>query len=349
MGRFSSYTRFFQRTRSLSSFSRVSGGFAGGRNPRFVPYYVYAIGGGGVVLLGSLGYTYYTHLDRAPLTGRRRWIATTAEWEASLGHAEYKQLLHQYHPDILPPQHRASITLHRVGAAIAASSLQFAQRHGLQSYVETYKNNPYTFTVVKSDSVANAFVLPGNHVFLFTGLLRYIHSEDELAAVLGHEVAHNLARHAGEKISGGILLQLLGMLAWWVDPSGALYYWLVPAAALFRELPNSRTQEMEADQIGLQITAGACYEPQAAKRLFVAMSQDDKGSTTGPEFLSTHPSHATRIEQIDEWIPHAVRQVRLADEWYDTRCQSVRDRMRHARQLASEEASARERKEEMGS
>jgi len=190
--------------------------------------------------------------------------------------------------------------------------------------------------------MANAFVLPGNHVFLFTGLFKYLKSEDDLAAVLGHEVAHNLARHAGEKISGSVLMNIVGIFAWvFLDPS--FYYWLFPAASLLKDLPNSRKQETEADQIGLHITAQACYDPHAAKRLFLALEEEEKKGVHGPEFLSTHPSHTRRVEKMDSWIPEVLQHARQVDANYDERCMLVRERMAQARQQAAIEVTARER------
>jgi predicted Zn-dependent protease len=98
---------------------------------------------------------------------------------------------------------------------------------------------------VRSDT-ANAFVLPGNHVFMFTGLFQYTRNEDDLAAVLGHEVAHNLCRHSGETISSSLVVNLLARSSLMLDPSGLFVTILLPAATLSRELPQSRTQETEA-------------------------------------------------------------------------------------------------------
>ena len=86
-------------------------------------------------------------------------------------------------------------------------------------------NPPYTYTVIRS-SDANAFVLPGNHVFVLTGLFKYVRDEDELASIMGHEMAHNLARHAGERLSDTILLSILHRLSLFIDPSGTLLTFL---------------------------------------------------------------------------------------------------------------------------
>jgi predicted Zn-dependent protease len=280
---------------------------------------------------------YYAFLDEAPITKRKRWIATSPQWEWELGDQEYRQLLKAYQYDVLLPNHRASVTLNRVGQRIAAAAEQFAKEHDIQSY----NTKPYTYTVIRSD-MANAFVLPGNHVFLMTGLFRHVHDEDELAIILGHETAHNLARHVGEKISGSLVVNLLARLSLLVDPSGILFTLILPTASLFRELPNSRVQEMEADEIGLLLAAQACYDPRAAKRVFVNMKQEHQ-QLAPPEFLSTHPSHDTRIANFDTLIPRALEQMKGNDG--GERCRNLRRNMEMARRAAAHEAAWRERRQ----
>jgi len=153
-----------------------------------------------------------------------RLLATSADWEANMGHDQYKQLLQQYKGDILPKDHRASVTEQRVGSRIAAAAQKCSKEWGVQS-TNNKIGSPFTYTVVRSED-ANAFVLPGNHVFVLTGLFKYCHDEDELASVLGHETAHNLARHAGERVSENILMTIIKRLALVLDPSGILFAFL---------------------------------------------------------------------------------------------------------------------------
>ena len=306
-----------------------------------------------VSTVGLLGYSYYAYLDEVPLTHRKRWIATSPEWEAHLGDQEYRKLLAHFQSkgQVLPPDHRASMTVQRVGSSIAQAAQKFAREHDTASHRSSSTGNKpsYTYTVVRSD-MANAFVLPNNHVFVMTGLFRYIQNEDDLAAVIGHEFAHNLARHAGEKMSSSFVINLLARLSLLVDPSGVLMTIFVPATTLLRDLPHSRTQETEADQIGLYLAAEACYDPRAAKRVFAAMKQGMESSGGGsgggvspPEFLSTHPSHDSRISNFDDWLPDAMK-VYQGDTFSDgDRCRHVRQQMQAARKEAAHRAAARER------
>jgi metalloendopeptidase OMA1, mitochondrial len=326
---------------SRSRGSGAGGGGGGGSGSSGnIPPYIYVGVGATTLVCASC---YFAFLDEAPLTKRKRWIATSPEWERKLGDQEYQQLLASFRKQqgrgdnnnniILPPNHRASVTVQRVGSRIAQASLVLAKQYNLQYYYNS--KIPYTYTVVRSD-LANAFVLPGNHVFVMTGLFRHVRNEDELAAVLGHEVAHNLARHAGEKVSSSVVMNILARLSLLLDPSGVVLALLLPAAALFRNLPNSRTQEMEADQIGIHLAAEACYDPRAAKTVFAAMKADADAATAGnrspPEFLSTHPSHDSRISNFDAWLPEAMTRFEGDD---GARCATVRRAMAQARAHAA--------------
>lgn len=287
----------------------------------------------------SIGYIYYAYLDEVPLTHRKRWIATSPTWECHLGDQQYQSMLKEFQKKgaILPADHRATVTVKRVGSRIAKAANKFAQEHQM-AYISS---SPYTYTVVRSD-MANAFVLPNNHVFVFTGLFRYIQNEDDLAAVIGHETAHNLARHAGERVSGSFVVNLIARMSLLVDPSGSLFAVILPAASLFRDLPHSRTQETEADQLGIFLAAEACYNPRAAKRVFAAMKEGAAGSSSPPEFLSTHPSHETRISNFDNWMPDAMK-VFEGDAFSDgDRCRHVRQQMKAARKKAADQATVRE-------
>lgn len=173
-----------------------------------------------------------------------------------------------------------------------------------------------------------------------TGLFQYARDEDELASVLGHEMAHNLARHVGEKVSGNLIVQILAQLSLLVDPSGTIMMLFLPAANLLRELPHSRIQELEADLIGMHLAAKACYDPAAAKRVFGRMQADSSQNLRAPQFLSTHPSHESRLKKMDEWLPETNR-IWERDE--GETCRHMRNDMELARKLASQRAAQRER------
>ena len=243
-----------------------------------------------------------------PYTNRKRLLATTQEWEANMGHEQYKALLKQYQGDILPKDHRASVTVQRVGSRIATAAQKCSHDWGI---ARNKFSTPFTYTVVRS-SDANAFVLPGNHVFVLTGLFKYCHDEDELASVLGHETAHNLARHAGERASEGLLMSIIRQLALILDPSGMLYAFLIPAEQLFYTLPHSREHEMEADRIGIILASEACYDPRASKRVFsrmkndVAQPSDEKRTLINKSIQEKNRKNTIHLNALIEFTSFAI-------------------------------------------
>lgn len=167
----------------------------------------------------------------------------------------------------------------------------------------------------------------GNHVFFLTGMFKYAQTEDEIGGILGHEMAHNLARHQGEKMSGSAVVGILARLSLLVDPTGSFMMIFLPASQLFSELPNSRTQEREADRIGMYLAAQACFDPEALGRVFARMNQagqdgsDQNLAIKPPEFLSTHPSDTSRIQNMQQWLPDAKR---ILDQDEGHRCRNLR-------------------------
>jgi metalloendopeptidase OMA1, mitochondrial len=167
----------------------------------------------------------------------------------------------------------------------------------------------WEFVVIDDANTVNAFALPGGKVAVYTGLFPVARDEAGLAAVIGHEVAHALARHGAERISEGMLLEIaaVGVSAAISDTSPATQRGIMQAFGLGAEvgvmLPFSRSQESEADRIGLILMAKAGYEPEAALLLWRRMEEQGKGAP--PEFLSTHPSYDTRQQKITMWIAEA--------------------------------------------
>ena len=311
---------------SRTSYSRYESSNSNDNRPPF--YVLFGVGVPVVGITAASVYAYYNCLDYVPYTNRKRLLATTQEWEANMGHEQYKALLKQYQGDILPKDHRASVTVQRVGSRIATAAQKCSHDWGM---ARNKFSTPFTYTVVRS-SDANAFVLPGNHVFVLTGLFKYCHDEDELASVLGHETAHNLARHAGERASEGLLMSIIRQLALILDPSGMLYALFIPAEQLFYTLPHSREHEMEADRIGIILASEACYDPRASKRVFSRMKNDVENEGQPPEFISTHPGYDTRLTLFDQWMPDALT---LYNKDNGNKCRAIRDEMIRARRIAA--------------
>jgi len=154
---------------------------------------------------------------------------------------------------------------------------------------------------VFDDKAVNAFALPGGKIGVFTGLLQVAQTQDQLAAVIGHEVAHVIAGHSSERVSESMAAEL-GISV--VQAStGVDAQMLGVATNVFFLLPNSRTHESEADLLGMDYMAKAGFDPRASVTLWQNMSK--ASSQKPPELLSTHPSDSTRIRQLEQRLPIA--------------------------------------------
>lgn len=241
-------------------------------------------------LLGVMAAVGLFACETVPVTGRKQLILLSASEENRLGISAYDQLLKE---ERLSRDPQLNAMVQRVGQRIAAVA-------GRPDYA-------WEFRVIDKD-VANAFALPGGKVAVYTGILKYAQTETGLAVVMGHEVAHALARHGGERMSRSMLAQL-GLAAVQIglgtsDP--AIVQGIGLAYGVGVELPFDRGQESEADHIGLILIARAGYDPRQAIPFWERMEADKTGQGA-PEFLSTHPSGTTRIAQLRQWLPEALQ------------------------------------------
>lgn len=147
----------------------------------------------------------------------------------------------------------------------------------------------------------NAFALPGGKIGVFTGLLKVANTQDQLAAVIGHEVSHVLARHSAERASADIPAQIGGAFA---SAYGVGQLYSMGVGALFL-LPYSRSHESEADLLGLDLMASAGFDPRASITLWQNMAKASGGQKP-PEILSTHPSDETRMHDLNERMKGAL-------------------------------------------
>ena len=168
------------------------------------------------------------------------------------------------------------------------------------------KNWEWSIKIIDEPETVNAWAMAGGKMALYTGLVNKIKpTDDELAQVLGHEIAHALAKHSAEKMSiamaSSIGVVAVGIAA---DRKGLALTGAALAAALAVQRPNSRAAESEADQIGIELAAKAGYDPRAAITLWQKMAQ--VGGKGPPEFLSTHPSPANREKKLAEYVPEMM-------------------------------------------
>ncbi|KAJ3212786.1 hypothetical protein HDU82_006418 [Entophlyctis luteolus] len=243
---------------------------------------------------GLIGLYYVTHLEQVPVSGRTRFMDMSKFEEDYMAKQAYEGIMHEFGHQIVPSSHPAAKFVNRV----AWNLIKVAGMSDVEWEVHLI-DNPQS----------NAFVIPGGKIFVFTGILPVVQNEDGLAAVLGHEIAHQLARHSAEKMSTMKILLLGRMLLAVVFDIGVLGRVLADVGLL---KPFSRLCETEADYIGLQLMAQACYDPNAAVDMWKRMKAMD-GGHNHPQYLSTHPSHENRISKITEWLPEANRVRENAD------------------------------------
>jgi metalloendopeptidase OMA1, mitochondrial len=228
-----------------------------------------------------------------PLTGRTQLVAMDHDEEMSLGLTAYEEILSQSE---VVPEGSVVDAVRDIGGRLAA----VAEDPGYE----------WEFNVIASDQV-NAFALPGGKVAVYTGLIPVAENEDGLAVVMGHEIAHAIARHGAERMAHQRLLEYgtiaVGVAVGEMDyqTQAAVMAALGVGAQYGVILPFSRQHESEADYMGLIYMARACFDPREAPRLWERMAAAGGGGQPA-EFMSTHPSHETRIRQLNEWMPEAL-------------------------------------------
>jgi predicted Zn-dependent protease len=196
----------------------------------------------------------------------------------------------------------------RVGQRIATASEQLLVEKGHGDDIRNYK---WEFNLIEDDKTVNAWCMPGGKVAVYTGLLFISQDENGLAVVMGHEVAHAIAKHGNERMSQGLLAQFgaIGLSVALAGNPGVTSDIFMQAYGVGAQvgflLPYSRVQESEADHIGLILMAKAGYDPRGAVVLWQRMNA--KGGARPPEFLSTHPAPESRIRNIESLIPEAMQ------------------------------------------
>lgn len=291
-------------TRRHASYQRFPNRAGSGTGPSHGPYssfapyakvqYIWRNYQAAVLVAGAGGTTFYViNLEQVPVTGRRRFNFISPERETSLvSDAAYQQTVDQFRGKILPREHPYTQLVARIVERLLPAA------HGLGGA-------DWQVHVIDDPQQMNAFVLPGGKVFVFTGIMSIAQDENGLAAVLGHEIAHNVAHHVGERMSRQVFTMAAAFLVSLIfDISGQFGNGI---ADLALTLPNGRTQETEADHIGLLMMAEACYDPRQAPNLWKRMAENEKKrGGAPPQFLSTHPSSGTRGQTMEKWMPEAM-------------------------------------------
>jgi predicted Zn-dependent protease len=230
----------------------------------------------------------------APYTGRGQLMLVSESSEMESGTLAYREIMRD---SVLSDNSEALRLVRKVGERIARAA-----------------NKPeynWEFRVINDPDNINAFCVPGGKVAVYTGIFPVAKDEAGLAVILGHEVAHALLRHAGERMSQGQILGAGLALAGASGINPQVLQALGLGASVGVVLPFSRSQESEADHVGLILMAKAGYDPRVSLDVWNRMERKEKGAT--PEFLSTHPGSETRIQQLKAWMPEALQYYRPGD------------------------------------
>jgi len=254
-----------------------------------------------VVAAGLLAVLFWS-CSQVPLTGRRQLQLLPESQLMAMGLQNYQQFLNEHKVVHGTPDAQM---VKRVGERIAAATESYLKRKGASDRVKGYK---WEFNLAEDKSV-NAWCMPGGKVVFYTGILPFTKDEAGLAVVMGHEIAHAIARHGNERISQALSLQMGGLaldVALSQKPEETRNIFLAAygvGSTVGVMLPFSRKHESEADEMGLMFMAMAGYDPERAISFWQGMKA---GGAQPPEFLSTHPSHDTRIKQIrEDFLPGA--------------------------------------------
>lgn len=254
------------------------------------------------LLLGAafIGFQYCSaDTQVVPITGREQRVSMSDEQQMQLGAQYYDQFLQQSGGAVVtsgPEYELVTEVTERIAAVAAEHKPDFEWDVSLVD-----------------DPQANAFCLPGGKMVVYTGILGPARTAEGLATVLGHEVAHAVAEHGAERIFRQQLTDTAvqfaaGAIAEDPQQFRQIAGLLGAGAQVGLNLPWSRDQESEADHIGLIYMARAGYDPRAAVTFWQRMEEAAGGQQRPPEYLSTHPESATRIEQIERWLPEAMEE-----------------------------------------
>jgi predicted Zn-dependent protease len=240
------------------------------------------------------------------ITGRNQLSLVSESELQLLATSQYKTFLTE-HKVLNSGNNRDAAMVDRIGLRINNAITKYFTSEGKGSALEGYV---WEFNTVESKE-ANAWCMPGGKVVVYTGILPLTQNETALAIVMGHEIAHAVAKHGNERMSQAMAQQLGGMalqVALSQKPQETQDLFMTSygiGTEVGAMLPWSRQQETEADQYGLIFAAMAGYDPQEAIPFWQRMSAASEGSP--PEFLSTHPSNATRIRKLKQFMPEALK------------------------------------------
>ena len=244
-----------------------------------------------------------------PVTGRSSLNLVPESEMRSMAAQQYTTFLSQNPP--VTGGTRDAEMVQRVGARMATAVQTYLAQKGQSDLIAGYQ---WQFNLVSSNE-ANAWCMPGGKVVVYSGIMPLVQNETGLAVVMGHEIAHAISRHGNERMSQELAVQFGGValstaLSSKPQQTANVFNTVYGVGSQLGTLAYSRRHESEADHIGLIFMALAGYNPNEAVPFWQRMAS--KGGQKPPEILSTHPADATRIGQIQAWIPEAMNYYKPA-------------------------------------
>jgi len=249
---------------------------------------------------------FFADCQKNAITGRRSLNLVSESEMISMSLTNYSQFLSQN--KVLPASDSRVVLVKKVGARIQAAVEKYYADKGLSKELNGFQ---WEFNVVESNEV-NAWCMPGGKVVVYTGLLPVTQDEPSLAVVMGHEIAHAIARHGNERMSQGLVVQMGGEALQTViqtkpQMTQELFMQSFGAASQLGTLKFSRNQETEADKMGVVFMAMAGYNPESSIPFWQRMAEQSAGGQKTMELLSTHPSDETRIATLKSYMPEALK------------------------------------------
>jgi len=246
-----------------------------------------------------------------PITGRNQLSLVSESEMQTMSYQQYDQFLKE---NKLSTNASQTAMIKRVGARIQGAVEEYMAANNLSAALEGYK---WEFNLIESEEM-NAWCMPGGKVVFYTGILPVCKDEAGVAVVMGHEVAHAVAKHGSERMSQGMIAQGLGSVlsaALSSKPAQTQELWMTAfgvGAQYGALLPFGRQQESEADHLGLIFMAMAGYDPHAAVPFWERMAAGKGEGGAPPEMMSTHPSDETRIANLNKLMPEAMKYYKPA-------------------------------------
>ncbi len=239
---------------------------------------------------------------KVPITGRRQMKLLPESELITMANAQYKEFLSQN--QVMNDNHAQMVK--NVGNKISKAVEKYLKENGHEKRIEGYQ---WEFNLVK-DSLINAWCMPGGKVVFYTGILPIAKDHTGIAVVMGHEIAHAIARHGNERMSQALAIQLGGVTLATAtsqesEQTQNIFLQSYGLASTLGSLKYSRKHESESDKLGLVFMALAGYNPEAAIDFWERMSA--QSGVRPPEILSTHPHGETRIAEIKEYLPEAMK------------------------------------------